>query len=1451
MSRSPSEGRRWWLAVLAVALSGLLLPGAAWPQAQSTGWVMSPAVVMGGSAAVLLLFAIIWIALLQARFVGLSRALREYRGMESDMPGTSRRRLGIEYRQLVEESGAAIAIFRDGRVAFANQAVADLLGWPSASDLVGTAVMDHVPETDREAAEERVQRLVAGGEGPNRYEQRMVRRDGSIIWAEFTTSFRVFEGRSALQSAIADITDRKRADEALRRHHLLVERIAATSPCGITVTDRDGNITFANAAAEQVLGLTRDEITQRTYNAPEWGITDYAGNPLPDEELPFCRVRDSLQTVYNIRHAIVWPDGRHVRLVVNAAPLFDDSDSFDGMVATVEDTTARTRAEEALRSSEEKYSRLFHYSNDGIILHDTEGAIIDLNQRALEILEYSREEALALSIGDLHPPTQLAASQAVFERIVADGFVAFEIEFLTKSGHVVPTEVSARLFELDGRQVIQGIVRDISKRREAAQALRRSEQACGDSVGRPASELIGRHCYEIWHERDEPCEGCPVERAIETGQTQENLMRTPDGRVWQIKGQPVADQDGVIIGAVEITQEVTERVRALEALRGSEERYRTLMEHSQEPSAVVADGVLVYANPALARAVGFTSADEMLNRPFLSFIDPADQEMVLAYNAARVRGEEAPSTYEFRVVCGDGEVRWVEVSAQLTEYLGRRAVQVSLHDIDARKRAEEALRDSERQYRDTIDSLGDAIHVVDPDLRILMHNTALANWHRELGLTEQIDGQPLLELYPFLTQLVLDEYESVFASGRPVLTEETTVLNGKELTTETRKIPITEHDEVLRVLTVMRDVTESKMAEVALRESEERFRSVVESSPMGMHFYELDADGRLIFSGANPAADNILGVDNSQFIGKTIAEAFPPLADSEVPEVYLRAATDGVSWQNEQIEYEHGTIKGAYQVFAFQTKPGAMAAIFLDITDRIRAAEDLKQSEERYRELIENMGEGIVLADPDENLLFANPAAERTFGVKPGELVGRNMREFLTEEQFARMRAATARRQTGLVESYEVEITRPDGQPRNIRITASPQFDDEGRYTGSFGPIRDITDQALLERQLRQAQKMEALGTLAGGIAHDFNNILYAILGFTTLALEKVPADDSAHADLQEVLNAGERAADLVKQILSFSRQAEQEAVPLHVHLIVHEAAKLVRASVPRRIEIRKNVQKGNDVILADPTQVHQVLMNLCTNAVHAMPRGDGVLGIELEPIEVDAELAREAQGMRAGPYLRLRVSDTGEGMPAETLERIFDPFFTTKEPGEGTGLGLAVVHGIVVGCGGAIDVQSQPGVGTVFDVYFPRYTERAPSAQDPAKPPQIGREHILVVEDEDQIGRMLTETLTRLGYRVTSSSRGDEALEVFAADPTAFDLVLTDQAMPGMMGTELARELLELRPDLPVVLCTGFSHILSEEDAHQVGVRELVMKPIMRSELSEAIRRALGQAAAEGAAEG
>jgi nitrogen-specific signal transduction histidine kinase/ActR/RegA family two-component response regulator len=413
-----------------------------------------------------------------------------------------------------------------------------------------------------------------------------------------------------------------------------------------------------------------------------------------------------------------------------------------------------------------------------------------------------------------------------------------------------------------------------------------------------------------------------------------------------------------------------------------------------------------------------------------------------------------------------------------------------------------------------------------------------------------------------------------------------------------------------------------------------------------------------------------------------------------------------------------------------------------------------------------------------------------------------------------------------------------------LRITASPRFDGEGQYTGSFGPIRDITDQAMLERQLRQAQKMEALGTLAGGIAHDFNNILYAILGFTTLAQEKVPADDSVHADLQEVLSAGERAADLVKQILSFSRQAEQEAVPLHVHLIVHEAAKLVRASVPRRIEIRKNVQKGNDVVLADPTQIHQVLMNLCTNAVHAMPKGDGILGIELEPIEVGAALARQIPDLLAGPYLRLRVSDTGKGMPPEMLERIFDPFFTTKEPGEGTGLGLAVVHGIVAGCGGAIHVQSKPGAGTVFDVYLPRYTESAPSAEDPARPPQAGREHVLVVEDEDQIGRMLAETLTRLGYHVTSASRGDEALEVFAADPTAFDLVLTDQAMPGMMGTELARELLKLRPDLPIVLCTGFSQILSEEDARQAGIRELVMKPIMRSELSEAIRRALGRSA-------
>jgi len=379
------------------------------------------------------------------------------------------------------------------------------------------------------------------------------------------------------------------------------------------------------------------------------------------------------------------------------------------------------------------------------------------------------------------------------------------------------------------------------------------------------------------------------------------------------------------------------------------------------------------------------------------------------------------------------------------------------------------------------------------------------------------------------------------------------------------------------------------------------------------------------------------------------------------------------------------------------------------------------------------------------------------------------------------------------------------------------------------------------EAQLRQAQKMEALGTLSGGIAHDFNNILAAIIGFTELVAEHTPKGSRDEHHLGRVMEASLRGRDLVRQMLTFSRSTSEEKKPLLLSSVVSETVTMLRATTPTTIRINVNIQSESGLIFADPTQIQQILLNLCTNATHAMRDKGGILDVELSDFSVPPS---GGNGMTPGLYMKLVIRDTGAGIPPEIMEKIFDPFFTTKKIGEGTGLGLSVVHGIVKRSGGYITVESEPEKGTTFTVYFPKVAgekEAIARAQD-AIP--TGSEHILFVDDEEAIVEMGEEILAELGYEVTSRTSSTEAFALLKENPSRFDLVITDQTMPDMTGVELAKEILTLRPGIPVILCTGFSHLVDAEGATAAGIRAFAMKPLTKREIAKTIRKVLDETA-------
>ena len=379
------------------------------------------------------------------------------------------------------------------------------------------------------------------------------------------------------------------------------------------------------------------------------------------------------------------------------------------------------------------------------------------------------------------------------------------------------------------------------------------------------------------------------------------------------------------------------------------------------------------------------------------------------------------------------------------------------------------------------------------------------------------------------------------------------------------------------------------------------------------------------------------------------------------------------------------------------------------------------------------------------------------------------------------------------------------------------------------------------ERQLQQVMKLQAIGTLAGGIAHDFNNILFPIVGYTELTMDEVPDDSQAQQNLKEVLKASNRAKELVQQILTFSRQSCQERKPLKVQFLVKEALKLLRATIPSTIEIESRVDENCGHIKGDPTQIHQVIMNLCTNAYHAMQETGGKLEVELKEVDINYEKSVERVGMKVGRHLELNVKDSGHGMPPEVLERIFEPYYTTKEQGKGTGLGLSVIHGIIKNYGGDISVNSRPGKGTTFTVYIPIIDDFDIEIEKvESVTAGKGNERILLIDDEKQIIDIEQQILERLGYKVTPKTDSQEALEEFAALPERFDLVITDMTMPKMTGDQLARKLMDIKPDIPVILCTGFNETITEEKALSMGIDKFVMKPIVKDELANTIRSVL-----------
>jgi PAS domain S-box-containing protein len=503
-----------------------------------------------------------------------------------------------------------------------------------------------------------------------------------------------------------------------------------------------------------------------------------------------------------------------------------------------------------------------------------------------------------------------------------------------------------------------------------------------------------------------------------------------------------------------------------------------------------------------------------------------------------------------------------------------------------------------------------------------------------------------------------------------------------------------------------------------------------------------------------------------------------------------------------------------------------------------------KQAEERLLHLataLEQAAEAILITDMGGTITYANPVCEEIFGYNQEEIIGKNTRIFRSGQQgqgfFEDIWKIIS---CGKIWSGRMSSKKKDESIRELEVTASPIKDREGNIISFVSVSRDVTHEIEMEKELRQAQKMEAMGTLAGGIAHDFNNILTAIMGYSELATSQSHPESPIHQNLEQVIASAKRAKDLVRQILAFSRKTDQEARPVQLQIIVKEALKMLRASLPATIEIQVDIEDVSGYVEADPTQIQQVVVNLCTNSAQSMESG-GVLMVRLEDYIVAGKNHHLYPEVIPGQYLRFIVRDNGEGIDNMIIERIFEPFFTTKEPGKGTGMGLAMVHGIVKRCKGAIRVASEPGQGTEFCVLFPIYEGKLPEEEKPSSVnASPGLERIMFVDDEKTLVTLMEDGLQRIGYQMHTETDSNTALKVFKQDPDKFDLVITDRTMPKLTGIELSKALIQIRPDIPIILYSGLMEELSPEMLQAAGIRCSLSKPLMLKQLAEAIRQVL-----------
>lgn len=1370
----------------------------------------------------------------------------------------TRRESERRYRTLFESASDAFLLLgaepaESGRIIDANQAAAHMHGYTMA-EMLALNIRDLNAPESAEKVPSRMDLLLSGE--TLREEAWHQKKDGTIFPVEINARLIEMDGRQYVLVMDRDIAERKAQEALLKERDSQQRALLNNIPDLAWLKDRESTFIAVNQPFAAACGLAVHDIP---------GKTDFDFWPRELSERYCADDREVMAsgTMRRVLEPFADQQGRIQWIETIKTPIRDDAGIIIGTAGIARDVTEHKGIQDALQESEELYRLTLSNISDAVFITDEEGAFVFVCPNVDILFGYSVEQIIGFgSISAL-----LGEKFVIPEEFASTGETRnIGWRIVDKSGRDHDVLVSVKRVAIKGGTRLY-TCRDITELKKTENDLRASEERyrllfnhsplgivhfdragvvvdvnekIAEIMGAPREEILG---LDMLSNLDDPRMLKTIHDALEggIGRYEGNYRSIAGRKVTAISAvfSQILSSDGTFMGGVGLIEDITDRKRAEDELRESEERFRAIFESEHVVMLIIdpESGAIEDASPAASSFYGYSPDD--LKRKKISEIDTAPLEHSLEQMRQVNDRECLVSAYEHRLA--NGEVRNVEACSGTITIGGKERLFSVVTDITERKKMEEALSSSEERYR-TIVNLSPMGIFVNVDSRCALANQSFADIIGASNVSDILGREVFTFFPPEYHDAIRKRIAFTLETGRPARTADQPFvrLDGSLVHVEVTAAPI--HYEGSRgILVIANDITERMRTEKALRESEERFRQVADVT--GEWIWEVDEKGRFRYCSA--AVEQILGYAPEELTDRKyfweLIES-PHREESRISPLELlqrQKAFDGYT-------RSHVCKDGAIVILETSGSPiidsdgtfRGYRGTNRDITDQVQAGE----SRELLATVIEHAAEAIVITDTEGNIKYVNPAFENITGYASEEVLGANPRVLKSgkhDEAFYQHLWKTII--DGGVWRDTLINKKKDGSLFEEAATISPIRNSSGKIVNYVAVKRDVTKEAQLQRQLIQSQKMEAIGTLAGGIAHDFNNVIFAITGYTELALEELPDGSPLRWDLERVLNAGRRAGEMVKQILAFSRQGEIQRKPLDLSPIVKEGLKFLRASIPSTIEIRQNIQSPLGMVNADPTQMHQVLMNLCTNASHAMRDSKGVLTVELSAATFDEEFVARHLDLCSGNYVLLEVSDTGHGISPEIAERIFEPYFTTKEVNEGTGLGLAVIHGIVKNHGGAITVYSEPGKGSTFKVYLPvtavRDEARAFSASEPVP---SGNERILLVDDEPILVEMGQAILERMGYKVVTSTSPTEALSLFRSDPQRFDLVVTDLTMPKLTGLELAAEIASLRADIPVILCTGFSHKFTEEDAKQAGIHAVIKKPMSKKDVAETVRNVL-----------